>query len=141
MIADFEKIQQAKQALLIVVAASSMVALSPSAMAFACTGQVKNLVASPNGQISMSLYNPEGTAIWEYLVLCAVTTSVNGVEPAACKTIYAHLALAATTGRKVTFWIDGSNWTPNCQPSRFPAWGYLPTGNLGWYYGPSFDGN
>jgi hypothetical protein len=104
-----------------------------------CTGKLIALIANPTGGIVMSLSGP-GVSL-NMQVLCSLTTLYNGIEPAACKAIYALLLTARTLDRNVTFWFDVAAPTVQCNNTRFPDWSLMsttaPTG--GWYFGPNLE--
>lgn len=109
----------------------------PAYANFSCSGQVKNLVVSPSGLLSMSLFKADGSPVFDYAVLCSVQVVYNHIQAAGCRSIQALLTTAIATNKTVTFWFnDGPG--ADCSPARFPSWQLLSSNN-NWYFGPRLD--
>ena len=88
-----------------------------------CIGEVTNLSLQLNtaGTITLSLSGGPS-----YTYLCDIDgAGRNGVSPAVCRTMYATLMTAKTTGKKVSIRFYDYN---TC--GSIPAW--ANSGNLGW---------
>lgn len=94
--------------------------------AYQCVGLVGGTQIAPTGVVSA-----EYIAGMNWVYLCSVTTTTNGITPDTCKTIYATLLTAETQSRPVMLWFNDD---PNTCASH-PAWAWL----TGWYWGPMLD--
>jgi hypothetical protein len=93
------------------------------ALAFVdCEGTVDTLSIQLNttGMVTVSLSG--GPA---YTYLCAVDGTLNGVSATVCRTMYATLVTAKTTGKRVLIRFNDYS---SC--SAVPAWNF--SGTLGW---------
>lgn len=90
------------------------------AQAYVCQGVVKGASLEAGGDV---IVQSVGTALtWPRF--CNVNRTANGLEPAACKGMYATLLTAQLTGRPVTVWIHGdANDTNRC--STLTPWQYV----------------
>lgn len=94
-----------------------------SSAAVDCAGEVTNLSLqlTSEGPVTLSLSNGPS-----YTYLCNIDGSArNGVSPTVCRTMYATLVTAKTTGKKVSIRFYDYN---DC--SAIPAW--ANSGSLGW---------
>jgi hypothetical protein len=101
-------------------------ASAPAFANYSCTGPVTALSTGPSGTVTVQ------SAGLQFVYVCYLYgTSPNGVTADSCKGIYSILLSARTTGANVT-WIFNDSLTCTTQP----AWAWLTTTPLGWYYGP-----
>ena len=90
--------------------------------AYSCTGLVQGIVIGSTGVVAAS-----GMGGFGNVYICNVTVPFNGVQPAACQTIYATLFSAQKNAKTVTLWFkDALTCTTH------PVWDWL----TGWYWGP-----
>lgn len=110
----------------VLVAAASVLASQTALANYTCSGPVSGVQISPAGVVSAASY-----AGLSWVHLCSVETAQNGVSPATCKSIYAMLLTAQTSGKSVRLWFNDD---PNTCASHTP-WTWI----TGWYWGPMLD--
>lgn len=104
---------------------SSLLFFSGASQAYDCIGKVNNVVINPAGVVTLSF----GNINWVYL--CSVSGTYNGVAPEACKAMLSIIMSAKLSDRNIQLWLgDASN---NCTNTAHPAWADLKD----WYYGPA----
>ncbi len=64
-----------------------------------CSGPINDLHLNTNG----TLYVDVGHGVW---AICAMSTSMGGVDPATCRAWYAGLLAAQKTGHAVTLYLS-----------------------------------
>jgi hypothetical protein len=123
------------------LAAAALCAASlPSHAGWTCTGHVRDLTVDPGGVLTISLFKPDGTMVWQFKNLCSLNGTFNSLTPAACKGVHNTLVLSVALKRTVTFWFDYANTrTADCSPTAFPAWQTLTANSDNWYFGPKLD--
>lgn len=110
----------------LLIAAASVLTSQTALADYTCSGPVSGVQISPGGVVSATSY---AGLSWVYL--CSVETSQNGVSPATCKSIYAMLLTAQTSGKSVTLWFNDE---PKTCTSHTP-WTWI----TGWYWGPALQ--
>jgi hypothetical protein len=103
-----------------------MLSAGTASATYTCTGPVSGVQISREGVVSADRL---GGMSWTHL--CSVEVVQNGVSPATCKSIYAMLLAAQTSGKTVSFWFNDD---PNTCASHV-AWSWL----TGWYWGPMLN--
>lgn len=95
----------------------------PAAAVVDCTGTVESLSLQMDSYGTVTLSLSGGPS---YVYICAVDgTSMNGISPTVCRTMYGTLALAKTTGKKVLMRFHNHT---SC--SAIPPW--APVGPMSW---------
>jgi hypothetical protein len=110
-----------------VVVLQMTLALLASHAAFAnysCTGTVDQVSVDPNGVVILTSATVGLNAVY----LCAIGTTMNGVDSDPCKSILAVLLTAHATGAQIDL-----SFSDSLTCSTHPAWAWL----TGWYYGPN----
>lgn len=102
-----------------------LISFSSYVNAYECTGKVNNVVINPAGIVTLSF----GNINWVYL--CSVSESYNGVTPESCKAMFSLLIAAKLSDRNITMWF--SDDSANCTNTKHTAWETLKN----WYYGPA----
>jgi hypothetical protein len=105
---------------------ASLLSSGPVLAAYTCTGPVVGLTLVPDGTVFA-----EQIAGINRVYLCKLngTTTLN-TSTDTCKSIYAMLLSAQTTGKSVMLWFEDSL---SC--STHPTW----TALTGWYFGPQLQ--
>ena len=93
-----------------------------------CNGPVQSVTVSPSGVVTLDA--PEAGVHYGYL--CTIGNEENNVTSEACKSIFALLLTAKSTGRLVQFGFDD---TSSC--AAHPSWAWV----TGWYWGPMLFGD
>ena len=105
-----------------------------------CTGKV-TVTLTPAGSLLMSLAGPGVNLYAQALCSTNPATAYNGIDAAACKSIYSMLLTAKVTDRNVMFWYDYAATSVQCDATRFTPWTVMSTTapQGGWYFGPEMQ--
>ena len=107
-----------------IVIGSTVLALTiPSlAASYSCVSPVTNVSQARGGTLLIQSF---GGSNWIYL--CSMSSTQNGVSADECKTVFAALLAAQLAGKQVRLWFnDGLSCSTQA------AWTYA----TGWYFGP-----
>ena len=106
-----------------------------SSIAYTCVGPVSGVTTGPTGVVAVkSLGGLENRPALMDQSFCNLNATQNGVEPNACKAIYATLLSAQLTGKNVRIqFVDISN--EDCSSTSHPAWTFLKN----WNWGPTIE--
>jgi hypothetical protein len=103
---------------------ASLLVAGPAAANYFCQGTIDSVEVSPSGAVEAY----SAAAGLNYVTLCAIGATANGVSSDTCKAILAVLLAAHASGAQVQ-WAFSDSLT--C--TTHPAWAWL----TGWYYGPN----
>lgn len=105
-----------------------------------CIYKVTKLSQQPGGFVYgtfSGIVAPDTTGILEYMQICSLEVTANGVPVNTCKGILAEMLVAKSNQSNVRLWFDTSI-VPGFTCGTTLSWVTL-TGATGWYFGPSLE--
>jgi hypothetical protein len=101
----------------------ALASVQAQAAVYSCEGSVGNVTTARGGDLLLETF-----AGSSWMILCNLTTTLNGMTPDQCKTVYSQLLAAQLAGKKVRLWFN-DNLTCSTQGGWQVA--------SGWYFGPT----
>jgi hypothetical protein len=114
---------QKSLAIQVAAALCGLMAASGAYANYFCTGPVVNVVLSPSGLVTVNA----PAAAMNFVYLCQIGATYNGVGSDSCKAILSTLLAARVSAQPITV-----GYSDSLTCSTHPAWAAL----TGWYYGP-----